>query len=202
VNPLRQGHKGPASSPFGYFVAKGGAKGKVRGFAPCPLMSSRPSAYPILSSRLSVSYPVIPTERSAWRDPQEKMRKYGRPSSVGRQSRPTPSPQGEGREVPCLFGQVPCRGRGFAPYPPYVIPTERSAWRDPQERTRGQEGISQSLSLLRNDSVGKRGAPHPSVGRAARFSPPARATGGSVTAGALTMRPLLSAHSLAATMLF
>jgi len=39
------------------------------------------------------------------------------------------------------------------------------------------------------------GAPHPSVGRAARFSPPARATGGSVTAGALTMRPLLSAHS-------
>jgi len=60
VNPLRQGHKGPASSPFGYFVAKGGAKGKVRGFAPYPLMSSRPSAYPILSSRPSEASGGIP----------------------------------------------------------------------------------------------------------------------------------------------
>jgi len=37
----------------------------------------------------------------------------------------TPSPQGEGREAPYHFGQVPCCGRGFAPCPPYVIPTER-----------------------------------------------------------------------------
>jgi len=36
VNPLSRGRKGPASSPFGYFVAKGGAKGKVMGFAPYP----------------------------------------------------------------------------------------------------------------------------------------------------------------------
>jgi len=45
--------------------------------------------------------------------------------SVGRAARHL-SPQGEGREAPYHFGQVPCRGRGYAPCPSYVIPTERS----------------------------------------------------------------------------
>jgi len=78
-----------------------------------------------MSFRSSVSHSVIPTERSERREPKGRMWRQWRPSSVTRQSRVTPSPQGEGREAPYHFGKVPCRGRGFAPYPPYVIPTER-----------------------------------------------------------------------------
>jgi len=79
------------------------------------------------------------------------------------------SPQGEGGEAPYLFGQVPCRGRGFAPYPmiPHchpdrtkahtVIPTERSERRDPQERTRGQGRPSSVGRRSRSDTFPPRG---------------------------------------------
>jgi len=74
----------------------------------------------------------------------------------------------------------------------YVIPTKR-------KRVEGSPELEDVLTwgFLTSFEMtgGGMGVPHPSASRAVCFSPPARATGGSVTAGALTMRPLLSAHS-------